>query len=135
MTKDEIHRRFPYMNGTKLTPCLQTVPKGEMPGAYWLSIDIGIWHDASRPPHLSVMVYYDQSGKSKYPAAGRLDAWETVHSRIRELWKRHACEKCDGKEGGCADCGHTGWGRCLKWLECGGQMDGERHPVFPKTKL
>jgi hypothetical protein len=134
MNKDEIHARLPLMEGNKLTPCIETVHGNDMPKAYWLAIDIGIWHDRTRPPHLSIMVYFP-SGRNKYPPAGRLDALEAVHSRIKDMWKHHACPKCDGKEGGCADCGYTGWARCMEWLNSGAKMIGDRAPVFSKTTL
>ncbi len=111
----------------KLTPRLETVSAGDLPGAEWVSIDIGIWPGESGR-HLTMMVYHQ--GRGWRPAVGKLKAWEAVLVKERELWERHACARCRGQ--GCAACGETGWARFAEWKAHGGKRDADNYPVLPK---
>ena len=109
----------------RVTPRLYT---DKVPGADWLSIDVGLWPEDRRPhqDHLTVMVYF-QCDKW-LPPAGPLSAWQAVATEIDRLWRIYSCQHTDPAS--CATCQGTDWKDYALWKTNGGRVDGGNYPVL-----
>jgi len=107
----------------KLTPRLKTV---KVPGADWISLDIGLWPGATGHNQLTAMAYHQADGWR--PPVASLAEWESVLSEVRNLWASFSCPRCDGR--GCDSCANSGWKDYVRWRDGGEKLNSDNYPVF-----